>query len=204
LKELKLIVKADTVGSLEALKKSLTELSLPEVAVKIIHGAVGGITENDVMLAKASGAIIIGFNARPDIKAKEVAERERVDIKLYGIIYEVIEDVKKALKGMLKPVEREVVLGSAEVRATFKIKGVGTVAGCYVLEGKVVRNARARLIRGGVVIYEGKIETLKRYKEDVQEVARGYECGIKLSDYNDIKVGDVIECYEIRLSEPQL
>ncbi len=204
LKELKLIVKADTVGSLEALKKSLTELSLPEVAVKIIHGAVGGITENDVMLAKASGAIIIGFNARPDIKAKEVAERERVDIKLYGIIYEVIEDIKKALKGMLKPVEREVVLGSAEVRATFKIKGVGTVAGCYVLEGKVVRNARARLIRGGVVIYEGKIETLKRYKEDVQEVARGYECGIKLSDYNDIKVGDVIECYEIRLSEPQL
>lgn len=204
LKELKLIVKADTVGSLEALKKSLSELSLPEVAVKIIHGAVGGITENDVMLAKASGAIIIGFNTRPDIKAKETAEREKVDIKLYGIIYEVIEDVKKALRGMLKPVEKEVVLGSAEVRATFKIKGVGTVAGCYVLEGKVVRNAKARLIRNGVVIYEGRIESLKRYKEDVQEVARGYECGIKLSDYNDVKVGDIIECYEIKLSAPQL
>jgi len=204
LKELKLILKTDTVGSLEALKKSLTELSTPEVSIRVLHGAVGGITENDVMLAKASQAIIIGFNTRPDLKAKETAEREKVDIKLYSIIYEAIEDVKNALRGMLKPVQKEVVLGSAEVRATFKIKGVGTVAGCYVLDGKMVRNANARLIRDGVVIYTGKIEGLKRFKEDVQEVARGFECGIKLKDYNDIKVGDVIECYEIKLEKPSL
>jgi len=204
LKELKLILKTDTVGSLEALKKSLTELSTPEVSIRVLHGAVGGITENDVMLAKASQAIIIGFNTRPDLKAKETAEREKVDIKLYSIIYEAIEDVKNALRGLLKPVQKEVVLGSAEVRATFKIKGVGTVAGCYVLDGKMVRNANARLIRDGVVIYTGKIESLKRFKEDVQEVARGFECGIKLKDYNDIKVGDVIECYEIKLEKPSL
>ncbi len=203
LKELRLIIKTDTVGSLEALKKSLTELSTPEVSVRIIHGDVGGITENDVMLAKASGAIIIGFNTRPDVKAKEAAEREKVDIKLYSIIYEAIEDVKKALKGMLKPVEKEVVHGSAEVRATFKVKGVGTVAGCYVLEGKILRNARARLIRNGVVVYDGKIESLKRFKEDVMEVAKGFECGIKLKDYNDVKVGDIIECYEVKLEQPQ-
>jgi translation initiation factor IF-2 len=204
LKELKLILKTDTVGSLEALKKALTELSTPEVSVRILHGAVGGITENDVMLAKASQAIIIGFNTRPDLKAKETAEREKVDIKLYSIIYEAIEDVKNALRGLLKPIQKEVVLGSAEVRATFKIKGVGTVAGCYVLDGKIVRNANARLIRDGVVIYTGKIEGLKRFKEDVQEVARGFECGIKLKDYNDVKVGDVIECYEVRLEKPSL
>jgi translation initiation factor IF-2 len=204
LNELRLILKTDTIGSLEALKKALTELSTPEVSVKILHGAVGGITENDVMLAKASQAIIIGFNTRPDIKAKETAEREKVDIKLYSIIYEAIEDVKNALKGLLKPVQKEVVLGSAEVRATFKIKGVGTVAGCYVLDGKIVRNANARLIRDGVVIYTGKIEGLKRFKEDVQEVARGFECGVKLKDYNDVKVGDVIECYEIKLEKPSL
>ncbi len=204
LKELRLILKTDTVGSLEALKKSLTELSTPEVSIRVLHGAVGGITENDVMLAKASQAIIIGFNTRPDLKAKETAEKEKVDIKLYSIIYEAIEDVKNALRGMLKPVEKEVVLGSADVRATFKIKGVGTVAGCYVLEGKIVRNANARLIRNGVVIYTGKIEGLKRFKEDVQEVARGFECGIKLKDYNDVKVGDVIECYEIKLEKPSL
>jgi translation initiation factor IF-2 len=204
LNELKLILKTDTVGSLEALKKSLTELSTPELSVRVLHGAVGGITENDVMLAKASQAIIIGFNTRPDLKAKETAEREKVDIKLYSIIYEAVEDVKNALRGMLKPVQKEVVLGSAEVRATFKIKGVGTVAGCYVLDGKMVRNANARLIRDGVVIYTGKIESLKRFKEDVQEVARGFECGIKLKDYNDVKVGDVIECYEVRLEKPSL
>lgn len=203
LKELRLIVKADTVGSLEALKKSFSELSTPEVSVRIIHGDVGGITENDVMLAKASGAIIIGFNTRPDVKARETAEAEKVDIRLYSIIYEAIEDVKKALRGMLKPVEREVVHGSAEVRATFKIKGVGTVAGCYVLDGKILRNAKARLIRDGVVIFDGKIESLKRFKEDVQEVAKGFECGIKLKDYNDVKVGDIIECYEVKLEKPQ-
>ncbi len=204
IKELRFIVKADTVGSLEALKKSLSELSTQDVSVRIIHSDVGGITENDVMLAKASNAIIIGFNTRPDVKARDMAEKEKVDLRLYGIIYEVIEDVKKALKGMLKPIEKEVVLGSAEVRAVFKIKGVGNVAGSYVLNGKVLRNAKARLIRNGVVIYDGRIEGLKRFKDDVQEVARGFECGIKLKDYNDIKVGDVVECYEIKLEEAQL
>ncbi len=204
IKELRIIVKADTMGSLEALKKSLEELSTEEVSVRIIHGAVGGITENDVMLAKASGAIIIGFNTRPDPKARELIEKEKVDARMYGIIYQVIDDVKKALQGMLTPVEREEVLGSAEVRATFKVKKFGTVAGCYVLDGKVVRGAKARLIRDGVVVYDGQIETLKRFKEDVQEVARGYECGIKLKDFNDVKVGDVIECYEIKLEQPTL
>ena len=204
IKELRVIIKADTMGSLEALKKSLEELSTEEVSVRIIHGAVGGITENDVMLAKASGAIIIGFNTRPDPKARELIEKEKVDARMYGIIYQVIDDVKKALQGMLTPIEREEVLGSAEVRATFKVKKVGTVAGCYVLEGKIVRGAKARLVRQGVVVYDGQIENLKRFKEDVQEVARGYECGIKLKDFNDVKVGDVIECYEIKLEQPTL
>ena len=162
------------------------------------------MVQRSMSLAKASQAIIIGFNTRPDLKAKETAEREKVDIRLYGIIYEAIEDVKNALRGMLKPIQKEVVLGSAEVRATFKIKGVGTVAGCYVLDGKIVRNANARLIRDGVVIYTGKIESLRRFKEDVQEVARGFECGVKLKDYNDVKVGDVIECYEVKLEKPSL
>ncbi|RLJ71430.1 translation initiation factor IF-2 [Hydrogenivirga caldilitoris] len=204
IKELRVIVKADTMGSLEALKKSLEDLSTEEVAVRIIHGAVGGITENDVMLAKASGAIIIGFNTRPDPKARELIEKEKVDVRMYGIIYQVIDDVKNALQGLLTPIEKEKVLGSAEVRATFKVKKVGTVAGCYVLDGKIVRGAKARLIRDGVVVYDGQIENLKRFKEDVQEVARGYECGIKLRDFNDIKVGDVIECYEIKLEQPTL
>ncbi len=204
IKELRVIVKADTMGSLEALKKSLEELSTDEVSVRIIHGAVGGITENDVMLAKASGAIIIGFNTRPDPKARELIEKEKVDARMYGIIYQVIDDVKKALQGLLEPVEREEILGSAEVRATFKVKKFGTVAGCYVLDGKIVRGAKARLIRDGVVVYDGQIESLRRFKEDVQEVARGYECGVKLKDFNDVKVGDVIECYEIKLEQREL
>jgi len=197
-KELKLIVKADAVGSLEAIKKSLSDIKTTEVSVKVIHEGVGSITEGDVMLARAAKAIILGFNVRPDIKAKESAEREKVDIKVYGIIYELLDDVKKAISGMLAPIKKEVVLGVAEVRATFRVKGAGTVAGCYVLDGKIVRNQRARLIREGVVIFEGKIESLKRFKEDVPEVARGYECGIKLENYNDIKVKDEIECYELK------
>jgi len=203
-KELRIILKTDTMGSLEALKKSLEELSNDKVQVKIIHGAVGGITENDIMLAKASGAIVIGFNTRPDPKARELMEKEKVDVRLYGIIYEAIEDVKKALVGLLEPVKKEEVLGMAEVRATFKIKRVGTVAGCYVVSGKLVRGAKARLIREGVVVYDGQIESLKRFKEDVQEVQAGYECGVKLKDYNDVKVGDQIECYEIRYEKPSL
>jgi translation initiation factor IF-2 len=197
-KELKLIVKADAVGSLEAIKKSLSDIKTSEVSIKVIHEGVGSITEGDVMLAKAAKAIILGFNVRPDAKAKEAAEREKVDIRVYGIIYELLDDVKKAISGMLSPVKKEITLGLAEVRATFKVKGAGTVAGCYVLEGKIVRNQRARLIRNGVVIYDGKIESLKRFKEDVNEVTRGYECGIKLENYNDIKVKDEIECYEIK------
>jgi len=197
-KELKLIVKADAVGSLEAIKKSLSDIKTSEVSIKVIHEGVGFITEGDVMLAKAAKAIILGFNVRPDAKAKEAAEREKVDIRVYGIIYELLDDVKKAISGMLSPVKKEITLGLAEVRATFKIKGAGTVAGCYVLEGKIVRNQKARLIRNGVVIYDGKIESLRRFKEDVNEVARGYECGIKLENYNDIKVKDEIECYEIK------
>ncbi len=197
-KELKLIVKADAIGSLEAIKKSLSDIKTSEVSIKVIHEGVGSITEGDVMLAKAAKAIILGFNVRPDAKAKEAAEREKVDIRVYGIIYELLDDVKKAISGMLSPIKKEVVLGLAEVRATFKVKGAGTVAGCYVLDGKIVRNQRARLIRNGVVIYDGKIESLKRFKEDVSEVARGYECGIKLENYNDVKVKDEIECYEIK------
>lgn len=203
-KELRIILKTDTMGSLEALKKSLEELSTEKVQVRVIHGAVGGITENDIMLAKAAEAIVIGFNTRPDPKARELMEKERVDVRLYGIIYEAIEDVKKALVGLLEPVKKEEVLGMAEVRATFKIKKVGTVAGCYVLNGKLVRGAKARLIRNGVVVYDGEIESLKRFKEDVQEVNAGYECGVKLKDYNDVKVGDQIECYEIRYEKPTL
>lgn len=203
-KELRIVLKVDTMGSLEALKKSLEELSNEKVQVKIIHGAVGGITENDIMLAKASGAIVIGFNTRPDPKARELMEKEKVDVKLYGIIYEAIEDVKKALVGLLEPIKKEEILGMAEVRATFKIKKVGTVAGCYVLNGKLVRGAKARLIRQGVVIYDGEIESLKRFKDDVQEVSAGYECGVKLKDYNDVKVGDQIECYEIKYEKPTL
>ncbi len=203
-KELLVILKTDTMGSLEALRKALEELSTDEVTVRIIHGAVGGITENDVMLAKASGAVIIGFNTRPDPKARELIEQEKVDVRMYGIIYQVIDDVKKALEGLLEPIEREEILGTAEVRATFKIKKVGTVAGCYVVEGKVVRGAKARLVRDGVVVYDGEIESLKRFKDDVQEVVKGYECGIKLKDFNDVKVGDLIECYEIKLEKRSL
>ncbi len=204
IKELNVIIKADTIGSLEAIKKSLDELSTEKVNIRVIHGAVGGISENDVMLAKATNAIIIGFNTRPDPKVREVLEREKVDLRLYSVIYQVIDDIKKAMEGLLEPVEKEVLLGSAEVRATFKIKGAGTVAGCYVLDGKIVRNAKARLIRDGVVIYDGEIENVRRYKEDVQEVAKGYECGIKLRNFNDIKVGDIIECYEMKLEKPLL
>ncbi len=204
IKELNVIIKADTIGSLEAIKKSLGELSTEKVNIRVIHGAVGGISENDVMLAKATNAIIIGFNTRPDPKVREVLEREKVDLRLYSVIYQVIDDIKKAMEGLLEPVEKEVLLGSAEVRATFKIKGAGTVAGCYVLDGKIVRNAKARLVRDGVVIYDGEIENVRRYKEDVQEVAKGYECGVKLKNFNDIKVGDIIECYEVKLEKPSL
>ena len=204
LKELKIVLKADTIGSIEALKKALEELSTDKVKVSIIHSGVGAISESDIMLAKASGAIVIGFNTRPNPAARRLLEEEKVDVRTYGIIYDAVEDVKKALEGLLEPEKVEELLGQAEVRATFKIKKVGTVAGCYVLEGKLVRGAKARLVREGVVIYDGEIEGLKRFKEDVKEVPKGFECGVKLKDFNDIKVGDIIECYEIKFIKPSL
>jgi len=196
-KELPIIIKADVNGSIEALSDSLMKLSNEEVKVRIIHRAVGAISESDVLLAQASGAIIIGFNVRPTSAAKKLAESENVEIRLYNIIYNVINDVKSALEGMLEPERREEILGTADVRETFKIAKVGTVAGCFVTEGKILRNARARLIRNGIVIYDGKIASLKRFKDDVKEVEAGLECGIALENYNDIKVGDIIEAYNI-------
>ncbi len=197
IKDLNLIIKADVQGSVEAVKQSLEKLSNDEVRVRCIHGGVGAITETDIMLASASNAIIIGFNVRPDNNVRETAEREKIDIRLYRVIYNAIEDVEKAMKGMLAPKFREVVLGSAQVRQVFKVTGAGTVAGCYVTDGKVVRNAQARLLRDSVVIHEGKVDSLKRFKDDAKEVAAGYECGMGFESYNDIKEGDVIECFQM-------
>ena len=197
IKDLNLIIKADVQGSVEAVKQSLEKLSNDEVRVRCIHGGVGAITETDIMLASASNAIIIGFNVRPDNNVREIAEREKIDIRLYRVIYNAIEDVEKAMKGMLAPKFREVVLGSAQVRQVFKVTGAGTVAGCYVTDGKVMRNAQARLLRDSVVIHEGKVDSLKRFKDDAREVAAGYECGMGFENYNDIKEGDVIECFQM-------
>ncbi len=202
-KELNIIVKADAQGSIEAIRKSLEDLSTDEVKVNIIHSGTGPITENDIMLATASNAIVIGFNVRPDSSARKAAEKEKVDVRTYRVIYEIVDDIKKAMQGLLKPEEKEVYLGSAEVRATFKVPKVGTVAGCYVKDGVIRRNANVRLVRDGVVIFEGKISSLKRFKEDVREVQAGYECGIGLENFNDIKVGDTIECYTTELVEKE-
>jgi len=196
-KEFRILLKADVQGSLEALKESLKKLSTDEVKVHVVHAGVGGINESDVMLASASKAVIIGFNVRPDAQARKAAEKERIEIRLYRVIYALLEDVEKAMAGMLEPEYREVVLGRAEVRQVFQVPKVGKVAGCYVQEGKIVRNAKARLIRDGMVVYEGGLASLKRFKEDVKEVAAGYECGMGLQDFNDIKEGDVIEAYEL-------
>ncbi len=198
-KEVNIILKADVQGSLEAITKAIEELSdkFEDVAINIVHAGLGRITESDVMLAAASNAIIIGFNVRPDSAARKLAEEEGVEIKTYGIIYEIIDDLEKALKGMLEPKIKEVILGTCEVKQIFRIKGVGTVAGCIVTDGVIRRNAKARLIRDGVVIYDGEINSLKRFKEDVKEVAKGYECGLTLKDFNDIKPGDIIEVYEL-------
>ncbi|MBQ1272266.1 MAG: translation initiation factor IF-2, partial [Clostridia bacterium] len=194
-KTLNLIVKADVQGSVEAVRSSLLKLSNDEVKVKVIHNAVGAITESDVMLAHASNAIIIGFNVRPDGNVRAQAEKDKVDIRLYRIIYDCLEEMEAALKGMLAPKFTENVLGHAEVRQTFRVSGVGTICGCYVKDGKIVRSASVRLVRDGIVIYEGKIDSLKRFKDDAKEVAEGFECGIGLEKYNDIKEGDVIEAY---------
>ncbi len=197
LKELDLIVKADVQGSVEAVKQSLLKLSNDEVIVKVIHGGVGAINESDVSLASASNAIIIGFNVRPDATAKETAEREGVDIRLYRVIYNAIEDVEAAMKGMLDPVFEEKVLGHAEVRQTFKASGVGTIAGSYVLDGLFERDCSVRLTRDGIVIFEGPLASLKRFKDDVKEVKAGYECGFVFANFNDIKEGDLVEAFKM-------
>ena len=197
LKELGIVVKADVQGSVEAIKQSLVKLSNEEVVVKIIHGGVGAINESDVTLTAASNAIIIGFNVRPDATAKETAEREGVDVRLYRVIYNAIEDVEAAMKGMLEPVFEEKVLGHAEVRQTFKASGVGTIAGSYVLDGTFERDCQARIVRDGVVIYDGKLASLKRFKDDVKEVKAGYECGFVFERFNDVKEGDQVEAFKM-------
>lgn len=196
-KELKIIVKADVGGSAEAVKSSLVKLSTEEVKVSVIHTAVGGITEGDVMLASASNAIIVGFNVRPDRTAIDCAERQKVDVRTYRIIYECIDEIEAALKGMLAPKYEEKLLGHAEVRQTIRVPNVGTIAGSYVLDGKIARNALIRVVRDGVVIYEDKISSLKRFKDDAKEVAQGYECGVGLEKFNDIKISDILEAYEM-------
>ena len=195
LKVLNLIVKADVQGSVEAVTQSLEKLQNEEVRVKVIHSAVGGVNQSDVTLAKVSNAIIIAFNVRPDHLAKDMAEKDGVEIKQYSVIYQAIEDVELAMKGMLEPKYEEKVIGNAEVRQTFRISNVGTIAGCYVLSGKVERNAGVRVIRDNVVIHDGHLATLKRFKDDVKEVGKGFECGIQIENYNDIKEGDIIEVY---------
>ena len=198
IRELYIIIKGDVQGSVEALKDALEQISHPQVKVKVIHSSVGGINESDVMLATASSAIIIGFNVRPELKASQVAEKEGVDIRLYNVIYEAIEDVKKALEGLLEPTLKEKILGRAEIRQLFPISKIGTVAGCYVVDGFMSRSSDGvRVIRDNIVVYDGKISTLKRFKEDVKEVQTGYECGIMIENFNDLKIGDILENYII-------
>jgi translation initiation factor IF-2 len=198
LKDLNIIIKADVQGSVEAVKQNLEKLTNEEVRVRVIHGGVGAINESDVMLASTSNAIIVGFNVRPDVTAKALAERNKVDMRMYRVIYECMEEIESAMKGMLAPKYKEVELGRVEVRQVYKISNVGMVAGSYVLEGKVNRNAKVRLVRDGVVIYEGEIASLQRFKDSVKEVAAGYECGITLEKFTDVKVGDIFECYEMQ------
>ncbi|MEK6992314.1 translation initiation factor IF-2 [Paenibacillus sp. FSL K6-1566] len=195
IKDLNVIIKGDVQGSVEALKSSLNKIEVEGVRVKIIHSGVGAITESDIILAAASNAIVIGFNVRPDVQAKQTSEQEKVDVRLHRVIYNVIEEIEQAMKGMLDPEYKETVIGHAEVRNTFKVSKIGTIAGCMVTSGKISRNAEARLIRDGIVIHEGKIDSLKRFKDDAKEVAQGYECGITLASYSDVKEGDVIEAF---------
>ena len=194
-KELALIVKADVQGSVEAVKASLEKLSNDEVTVRVIHGGVGAINESDVMLAASSGAIIVGFNVRPDAAARDGAVRQNVDMRMYRVIYDCIDEIEAAMKGMLAPKYREVVLGHAEVRQTYKVSSVGTVAGCYVQDGKIVRSCSVRVVRDGIVIHEGSLASLKRFKDDAREVAENYECGLTVEKFNDIKEGDIIEAF---------
>jgi translation initiation factor IF-2 len=196
-KELNIVLKADVQGSLEALSDSLLKLSTEEVKLKIIHSSTGAITETDVMLASASGAIIIGFSVRANPRVTEVAQKETVDIRYYDVIYNVIQDIRLAMTGLLEPVYKEQVIGRADIKEVFRVPKVGAVAGCYVTDGHVERNAHVRLLRDEVVIFEGKVGSLRRFKEDVKEVQSGYECGIGLENFQDIKPGDVFELYQI-------
>ena len=195
IKELNLIIKADVQGSVEAMKQSLLKLSNAEVAIRVIHGGVGAINESDVMLASTSNAIIIGFNVRPENAAKDTADRENVEVKLYRVIYDAINDIEAAMKGMLDPVFEERIIGHAEIRMTFKASGIGTIAGSYVLDGKIIRNCKARIFRDNTMIYEGTLASLKRFQDDVKEVATGYECGLVFEKFNDVKEGDKVEVY---------
>ena len=196
-KHLSVIIKADVQGSIEALEGTLKKLSNDEVSVQILHSAVGPISESDITLAKASDAFVIGFNVRANAQARDMAHRDGVDIRYYSIIYTVVDDVKKALEGMLTPELREKILGYAQIRSVFNITGVGKVAGCMITEGMVKRGAKIRLLRDNVVIHDGNLGQLKRYKDDVKEVKEGYECGMSFENYNDIQVNDSIECYEV-------
>ncbi len=197
LKELPVIIKADVQGSVEAVKESLVKLSNEEVQVKVIHGGVGSINESDVALAAASNAIIIGFNVRPDATAKSSADQEKVDLRLYKVIYQAIEDVEAAMRGMLEPIYEEKVIGHAEVRQIFKASGVGTIAGSYVKDGKFIRGCKIRITRDSEQIYEGALASLKRFKDDVKEVNTGYECGLVFEKFNDVKEGDYVEAYDM-------
>jgi translation initiation factor IF-2 len=203
-KDFNVIIKGDVQGSIEAISDALNKLSTEDVRLKIIHSSTGAITETDVMLASASNAIIIGFNVRPDARVIEIAQQEGVEIKLYDIIYNVIADVRAAMEGLLEPEYKEVVLGRAEVRETFKVPKVGTVAGCYVTDGKITRNAGLKLVRDSVVVFDGKILSLKRFKDDAKEVMAGFECGISIEGFNDIHVGDIIEAYTTEKLERKL
>ncbi|MDD5018761.1 MAG: translation initiation factor IF-2, partial [Eubacteriales bacterium] len=198
IKDLNIVIKADVQGSVEAVKQALEKLANKEVRVKVIHAGVGAIKAMDVMLASASNAIIIGFNVRPDSMARLESEKEKVEIRLYRVIYKAIEDIELALKGMLAPEYKEVVLGHAEVRTIFNVSSIGTIAGCYISDGKITKNASVRLLRDNVVVHEGTMSSLKRFKDDAKEVNQGYECGITLKNYNDIKEKDVIEAYEMQ------
>ena len=201
MKDLNVIIKADVQGSAEALAASLQKIEVESVQIKIIHTGVGAITESDIILASASNAIVIGFNVRPDVNAQKAAESEKVDVRLHRVIYKAIEEIEAAMKGLLDPEYEEKVIGQAEVRETFKVSKIGTIAGSYVTDGKITRNSSVRLIRNGVVLFEGELLALKRFKDDVREVAQNYECGITIKDYNDIKVGDTIEAYVMEEKE---
>jgi translation initiation factor IF-2 len=194
--ELNVIVKGDVDGSIEALSDSLIKLSTEEIQVNVIHKAVGQISESDIMLAAASNAIVIGFQVRPSLTARRIAEKEEIDIRLYSIIYDAIEELKSAMEGMLSPEIKEQIVSTIEIREVFKITKVGTIAGCMVKEGKVKRTNKVRVIREGIVVYTGELGSLKRFKDDVKEVASGYECGLNIEKFNDIKVGDIVEAYE--------